>query len=165
MQGSGIRHLSAWILTRSCRQIWGCALPASGLLPDSMRVSSALATDPLCLLCSIRRLWRHILMTCRQEDKPGALLWLLQEVIPEGSPTLIFTATRHHVEYLHNLLTREGLKTVCVYGQMDQVLTIALPHAREGISPAVPAPLATVPLTSIAASICTVHLAGVAAIG
>ena len=105
------------------------------------------------------------LMICRQEDKPGALLWLLQEVIPEGSPTLIFTATRHHVEYLHNLLTREGLKTVCVYGQMDQVLTSALPHARERISPAVPAPLATVPLTSMAASICSVHLAGVAAIG
>ena len=58
---------------------------------------------------------------CRQEDKPGALLWLLQEVVPQGSPTLIFTATRHHVEFLHNLLTKEGLKTVCVYGQMDQV--------------------------------------------
>ena len=60
---------------------------------------------------------------CRQEDKPGALLWLLQEVVPQGSPTLIFTATRHHVEFLHNLLTKEGLHTVCVYGQMDQVAT------------------------------------------
>ena len=57
----------------------------------------------------------------RQEDKTAALLWLLQEVIPEDSPTLIFTATRHHVEFLHTLLTREGLRSACVYGQMDQV--------------------------------------------
>ena len=58
---------------------------------------------------------------CRQEDKTAALLWLLQEAIAEGSPTLIFTATRHHVEFLHMLLTREGIKSACVYGQMDQV--------------------------------------------
>jgi ATP-dependent RNA helicase DDX54/DBP10 len=58
---------------------------------------------------------------CRQEDKPAALLWLLQEVIPLDSPTLIFMATRHHVEFLHTLLAREGLKASCVYGQMDQV--------------------------------------------
>ncbi|CAL8470205.1 g9747 [Coccomyxa elongata] len=56
----------------------------------------------------------------RQEDKTAALLWLLQEAIAEGSPTLIFTATRHHVEFLHTLLTREGIKSACVYGQMDQ---------------------------------------------
>ena len=71
--------------------------------------------------------------SCRQEDKPGALLWLLQEVVQQGSPTLIFTATRHHVEFLHNLLTKEGLKTVCVYGQMDQVATyspLAAPQLR-----------------------------------
>ena len=38
-----------------------------------------------------------------------------------GSPTLVFAATRHHVEYLHTLLGLEGLQTACVYGQMDQV--------------------------------------------
>ena len=79
-------------------------------------------------------------MTCRQEDKPGALLWLLQKVIPEGSPTLIFTATRHHVEFLHNLLSREGLKSVCVYGQMDQVVPQALSHARDRLL--IPTPIA-----------------------
>lgn len=65
----------------------------------------------------------------RQEDKTAALLWLLQEVIPEGSPTLIFTATRHHVEFLHTLLTREGLRSACVYGQMDQVGTALRWHS------------------------------------
>lgn len=56
----------------------------------------------------------------------AALLWLLQEVIPQGSPTLIFTATRHHVEFLNTLLTGKGLQTACVYGQMDQVNNIPL---------------------------------------
>ena len=57
----------------------------------------------------------------RHEDKAAALLWLLREVIPPDSPTLVFAATRHHVEFLHTLLSREGLRTCCVYGQMDQV--------------------------------------------
>lgn len=60
-------------------------------------------------------------VTRRHEDKAAALLWLLREVIPTDSPTLVFAATRHHVEFLHTLLTREGLRSCCVYGQMDQV--------------------------------------------
>ena len=56
----------------------------------------------------------------RQEDKPAALLWLLKEVIAPEAPTLVFAATRHHVEFLHTLLAREGLRSCCIYGQMDQ---------------------------------------------
>ena len=57
----------------------------------------------------------------RHEDKDAVLLWLLREVVAPGAPTLVFAATRHHVEYLHTLLGLDGIQTACVYGQMDQV--------------------------------------------
>lgn len=61
------------------------------------------------------------LMTCRNEDKLAGLVWLIREVIPVGQPTLIFVATRHHVELLQTLLAQEELDAACVYGTMDQV--------------------------------------------
>lgn len=57
----------------------------------------------------------------RAEDKIAALLWLVREAIGEGAPTLVFASTRHHVEFLHTLMTKEGIDAACVYGAMDQV--------------------------------------------
>ena len=67
-----------------------------------------------------------LLMVCaldprRPEQRMAALLWLMKDVVAASSPTLVFAATRHHVELLHALLEREGLPAACVYGQMDQV--------------------------------------------
>ena len=61
------------------------------------------------------------LLPGRAEDKIAALLWLVREAIEEGQPTLVFASTRHHVEFLHTLMTREGIDAACVYGAMDQV--------------------------------------------
>jgi superfamily II DNA/RNA helicase len=38
---------------------------------------------------------------CRSEDKSAALLCLLKHVIKPESMTVLFAATKHHVEYLH----------------------------------------------------------------
>jgi superfamily II DNA/RNA helicase len=38
---------------------------------------------------------------CRSEDKSAALLCLLKHVIKPESLTVVFAATKHHVEYLH----------------------------------------------------------------
>jgi ATP-dependent RNA helicase DDX54/DBP10 len=57
----------------------------------------------------------------RADDKPAALLWLVREGLPQGSSTLVFASTRHHVEFLHNLLSHEGVPAACVFGSMDQV--------------------------------------------
>jgi len=38
---------------------------------------------------------------CRSEDKSAALLCLLKHVIKPESMTVVFAATKHHVEYLH----------------------------------------------------------------
>ncbi|KAL4420282.1 hypothetical protein ABPG77_005622 [Micractinium sp. CCAP 211/92] len=58
--------------------------------------------------------------TVRHEDKPAALLFLLREVIPSNQLTIVFTSTRHHVEFLQALLEKEGIEAACVHGSMDQ---------------------------------------------
>lgn len=40
-------------------------------------------------------------VSCRLEEKPAALLCLMNHVIPKTATTIIFAATKHHVEYLH----------------------------------------------------------------
>lgn len=39
----------------------------------------------------------------RNEEKIPALLYLISEIIDENDSTIIFTATRHHVEYLQKI--------------------------------------------------------------
>lgn len=63
----------------------------------------------------------HKGMSHSAEEKPAALLHLLRATLPREQPTLVFVATRHHVEFLHGLLAAEGLETTYVYGSMDQV--------------------------------------------
>ena len=56
----------------------------------------------------------------RPEEKMGALLYLVREIVSTNEPTILFAATRHHVEYLHTLFNHEGIPAACVYGSMDQ---------------------------------------------
>jgi ATP-dependent RNA helicase DDX54/DBP10 len=58
--------------------------------------------------------------TVRQEDKLAGLMYLVRELLPAAQPTIIFASTRHHVEFLYNLLSREGIQVACVFGTMDQ---------------------------------------------
>lgn len=59
--------------------------------------------------------------TVRKEEKLGALLHLLRDMVAADQLTILFAATRHHVEYLHALCARENIPSACVYGSMDQV--------------------------------------------
>jgi ATP-dependent RNA helicase DDX54/DBP10 len=59
-------------------------------------------------------------MTLRSADKPACLLFLMREIIPPEDMTVVFTATRHHAEYLHHLLGEVGIQSSIVYGAMDQ---------------------------------------------
>ncbi len=59
--------------------------------------------------------------SCRKEDKLAALIWILREFVLEGQPSIVFTSTRHHVEFLYSILQAAGLSVACVYGAMDQV--------------------------------------------
>lgn len=76
---------------------------------------------PCASACLLRLKLLLLLLTVRAEDKFAALLWLVREALPPGQLTIVFASTRHHVEFLHQLLTREGVQAACVYGSMDQV--------------------------------------------
>ena len=42
----------------------------------------------------------------RTEEKLAMLLWVLEVLLPEEQQAIIFTCTRHHVEFVHNLLLK-----------------------------------------------------------
>lgn len=61
----------------------------------------------------------HFIMV-RSHEKEAALIYILRERIQKGEQTIIFAATRYHVEYLFELCTRTGVKGEMIYGAMDQ---------------------------------------------
>lgn len=61
-----------------------------------------------------------LFFTVRHDEKPAALVYLVRERIRSDQQTLIFVSTKYHVEYLQELLRREGLDLSVVYGSMDQ---------------------------------------------
>jgi len=56
----------------------------------------------------------------RPEEKIGALLVLLRHRVKKDEQTIIFTATRHHVEFLGDVLQQSGYTVSPIFGQMDQ---------------------------------------------
>lgn len=55
----------------------------------------------------------------RSNEKDAALMYVINEHIQATQQTIIFAATRYHVEYLHELLYKAGLKSVYIFGAMD----------------------------------------------
>ena len=53
----------------------------------------------------------------RRDDKPALLLHLLRDVVEEGKQTVVFVATKHHVEYLSELLTAQEISCTYSYGE------------------------------------------------
>lgn len=56
----------------------------------------------------------------RVDDKPAMLLHLLRNVVKPQEQTVVFAATKHHVEYLKELLSSEGLDCAYIYSALDQ---------------------------------------------
>ncbi|XP_044030457.1 ATP-dependent RNA helicase DDX54 [Siniperca chuatsi] len=56
----------------------------------------------------------------RVDDKPALLLHLLRNVVKPQEQTVVFVATKHHVEYLKELLSSEGLECAYIYSALDQ---------------------------------------------
>lgn len=65
------------------------------------------------------------------------LLQLVREVIEAAQPTVVFIATKYHVEFLHHLFERQGISAACVYGSMDQA-SAPLPPPRAAQTPRCP---------------------------
>ncbi|OCT98143.1 hypothetical protein XELAEV_18010373mg [Xenopus laevis] len=56
----------------------------------------------------------------RAEDKPAVLLHLLHCVVKPQEQTVIFVATKHHAEYLRELLDMQGIPCSHIYSALDQ---------------------------------------------
>ena len=73
---------------------------------------------------------RIAFITCRSLDKDAAFLHLLHHIKQDTEEhgensartglTLVFCATRHHVDYVATLLTASGIPATMIYGSMDQ---------------------------------------------
>lgn len=61
-------------------------------------------------------------LQCQSKEKEKTLLHFLRNLLVKEEKTLmlVFTATRHHVEYLGQLLTSQNIKAEVIYGSMDQ---------------------------------------------
>uniref|UniRef100_A0A4X2K1T3 ATP-dependent RNA helicase DDX54 n=1 Tax=Vombatus ursinus TaxID=29139 RepID=A0A4X2K1T3_VOMUR len=56
----------------------------------------------------------------REDDKPAVLLHLLRNVVRPQDQTVVFVATKHHAEYLKELLTVQGVRCTHIYSSLDQ---------------------------------------------
>ncbi len=58
-------------------------------------------------------------LVARSAEKYAALIYLLNKVAKPDELTLVFVATKYHVQYLSTLLPLCGLKAMGIYGDMD----------------------------------------------
>uniref|UniRef100_A0A0K2TUK3 RNA helicase n=1 Tax=Lepeophtheirus salmonis TaxID=72036 RepID=A0A0K2TUK3_LEPSM len=58
-------------------------------------------------------------ISCRDEGKPALLVHILQKLIAKEEQTIVFLATRHHVEYIHLLLDSAEISNTYIYSQLD----------------------------------------------
>lgn len=61
-----------------------------------------------------------VFLMTRESDKIPSLLYLLREMVKKDEMTLIFAATRHHVEYLQAILEKASITCTYVYSALDQ---------------------------------------------
>ncbi|XP_057772699.1 putative DEAD-box ATP-dependent RNA helicase 29 [Salvia miltiorrhiza] len=57
--------------------------------------------------------------TLREEEKRAAVLYLVREHIRSDEQTLIFVATKYHVEFLYAMFKEDGIVASVCYGDMD----------------------------------------------
>ena len=93
---------------------------------------SGFAVDPAVVRldqeASVSEELRIAFITCRSMDKDAALLHILHHIRDDQQAhsdsrtglTLIFAATRHHVEYITTLLEASGISSTMIYGTLDQ---------------------------------------------
>lgn len=78
--------------------------------------------------CSVSEDLRVAFLTCRSSEKDAAMLYVMQQIqqdLEKNSSlrtglTIVFAATRHHVEYIHCLLKASGISSTLIYGTLDQ---------------------------------------------
>ncbi|KAK0045679.1 ATP-dependent RNA helicase DDX54 [Biomphalaria pfeifferi] len=96
----------------------------SATLPKSLvEFARAGLTDPTLIRLDVdTKLSENLQLSffsCRDSDKCALLLYLLKHIIKSNEQTVVFAATKHHVEFLHLLLTLCGLSVTYIYSSLD----------------------------------------------
>ncbi|CAL1544843.1 unnamed protein product [Lymnaea stagnalis] len=96
----------------------------SATLPKSLvEFTKAGLTDPTLIRLDVdTKLSENLklsFLSCRDSDKCALLLYLLKHVIKPTEQTVVFVATKHHVEFLNLLLTNSGLSVTYIYSSLD----------------------------------------------
>ena len=69
----------------------------------------------------------------RPQEKLGALLVVLNQLLNSNEQTIVFVATRHHVEMVYEMLLTASYEVTCIYGTLDAAARkIALGKFRAG---------------------------------
>jgi ATP-dependent RNA helicase DDX54/DBP10 len=138
-----LRHIAKSLPLETCQKVLLSATMPKGLVEFS---KSGFCTDPTVIRldqeASVSPELRMAFVTTRSLEKDAALLHIVQQhIVHSSSPrhdddthrswssgggnnrkpglTLIFAATRHHVEYLTTLLTAAGVAATMIYGTLD----------------------------------------------
>ncbi|KAI2801612.1 ATP-dependent RNA helicase ddx54 [Blomia tropicalis] len=61
----------------------------------------------------------NIFIGCRNEDKFALLIHLLRDIIPNNQQTVVFLPTRHHIEYLKEILDYLVMPNTYLYSSLD----------------------------------------------
>ena len=115
----------------------------SATMPKSLVefTKSGFCTDPQVVRldneCSVSDELRIAFLTIRSSEKDAALLHVLHQIqqdLKENDTlrtglTIIFAATRHHVEFIHTLLETSGISSTLIYGTLNQDARKANLHA------------------------------------
>ncbi len=62
----------------------------------------------------------HFFIT-KSQLKLSAICHFIREILAKNESTIIFAATRYHVDYLVEVLKEFGYNAVGIYGKMDQL--------------------------------------------
>ena len=62
---------------------------------------------------------RNVFISCRNEEKTAVLLYLIKYKISISQLTVVFIETRHHVEYLKEVLQNSEIECSDLYSSMD----------------------------------------------
>jgi len=111
--------LDATPISRQCL-LFSATLPSQLVAFSRARISNPvfIRLDVETSLSEALDLWY---LYARKDEKMAAAVSVLRRLHKDKKTTIMFVATRHHVEFFGELLNQLGLTVAIVYGNMDQV--------------------------------------------
>lgn len=62
---------------------------------------------------------QNYFFSVKHEEREAALLYMFKHLIPDNESTIVFVSTKHHVDYVHELLNSNDISNTYIYGPLD----------------------------------------------